>query len=486
MENNDNKNYNREKVTEELYRRFSRRGLWRLRMRRFIRGFTWVFFVLLLSGVKRLLDFLLSFFLLLILWPILVLSYFIPGTTLKRTPRVGRWCVTFNEFSFETSGGFMGRILTGLRLTRLPVLLNILKGDISFIGPRAVSQGDLSPREKAARKRYNVRPGLISLWWIRQRANIDYTTEAEVDGEYVESQSVWGDLGIALRAIPAVLYGEGVATAPDLVTILGIPINNYTMNEAIEIIIEHLYKDTPCQICFVNADCANIAHKDPAYREVLQKAGLLFPSRVGVGVPKSFLTLSFADGIGLKIGGKLLAKEIKQNVNGTDLFPLLCQALSETEKGLFLLGARPGVPEKVRNWIKENYPNVIIKGLHHGYFSPEEEPEVVNLIRDSGADLLLVAFGAPRQDIWINQHIKESGVKVAMGVGGLFDFYSGRMSRAPLWMREIGMEWLYRFIQEPGRLWKRYFVGNAVFLYRVILEKIRPARFQPSKQKEED
>ena len=467
MKNNDKKDYDREKVTEELYRRFSKRGLWRLRMRRFIRGFTWVFVVQLLAGAKRLLDFLLSLFLLLILWPVLLLSYFIPGTTLKRTPRLGRWCVTFNEFSFDTSGGFSGRILTGLRLTRLPVLINILKGDISFIGPRAVSPGDLSPREKAARKRYNVRPGLLSLWWIRRRANIDYTTEVAVDEEYVESQSVWGDLGIALRAIPAVLYGEGVATAPDLITILGIPINNVTMTEAVKAIMDRLEGETCCQGCFVNADCANIAYRDETYKRVLQKAGL-----------------SLADGIGLKLAGKVLAREIKQNVNGTDLFPLLCEALSGTGKGLFLLGAKPEVPEKVRDWIKNEYPGVKFSGCRHGYFSPEEEPGVIDQIAESGADLLLVAFGSPRQDTWINDHAGETGVKVAIGVGGLFDFYSGKSARAPQWVREMGMEWLYRFIQEPGRLWKRYFVGNSVFLYRVMLEKFRPAHFQPSGQKE--
>ncbi len=93
-------------------------------------------------------------------------------------------------------------------------------------------------------------------------------------------------------------------------------------------------------------------------------------------------------------------------------------------------------------------------------------------VRDSGADLLLVALGAPRQDLWIKKNIASTGARVAMGVGGLFDFYSGRIPRAPLWMREIGMEWFYRFTQEPGRLWKRYFVGNAVFLYRVIKERI--------------
>ena len=469
MENNNTKDNEREKVTEELYRRFSKKGLWRLRIRRIIRGFTWVFVVQLLSGAKRLVDFLLSLFLSLSLWPILILSYLHPGTTIKRTPRVGRWCVTFNEFSFETSGGFVGRILTALRLTRLPVLINILKGDISFIGPRAVSPGDLSPREKTARKRYNVRPGLISLRWIRRRANIDYTTEVEVDGEYVETQSVWGDFGIALRAIPAVLYGEGVATAPDLITILGIPINNVSMSEAIETIMEWLNEAERSQICFVNADCANIAYRNKTYLEVLRKA-----------------RFCLADGIGLKLAGKLLAREIKQNVNGTDLFPLLCEALSGTGKGLFLLGARPEVPERVRDWINKNYPGVTVSGCHHGYFSPEEEPEVIARIAESGADLLLVAFGAPRQDTWIHDHLRETGVKVAMGVGGLFDFYSGRTARAPLWMREIGMEWLYRFTQEPGRLWKRYFVGNGVFLYRVMLEKIKPARFQPPEQKEED
>ncbi len=81
-------------------------------------------------------------------------------------------------------------------------------------------------------------------------------------------------------------------------------------------------------------------------------------------------------------------------------------------------------------------------------------------------------FGAPRQDLWINHHLNELGVKLAFGVGGLFDFYSGRIERAPQWLREMGFEWLYRFYQEPGRMWKRYFVGNAVFLSRVIRERI--------------
>lgn len=446
----------RERVTDELHRRFSKKGLWRLRTRRWIRGISWVLVVQLLSGVKRFLDFLIALTLLLLLWPVLVLSWLMPGTTLGRTSRMGRWCAIFNELSLNVPPGFTGKLLKAFRINRLPVLINILKGDMAFIGPRAVSPGELSPRERETRRRYNVRPGLISLWWIRQRANIDYTTEAQTDGEYVDSQSVWGDLGIALRAIPAVLYGEGVATAPDLLTILGIPIHNVTMTEAIEALMKWMNENWRSQVCFVNSDCANIAYKNEAYLQVLKTA-----------------RFSLADGIGLKLAGKLLGREIKQNVNGTDLFPLLCEALSGSGKGLYLLGASPGVTEGVIEWIQKNYPDVTVSGAHHGYFSLAEEPGIIKQIAESDADLLLVAFGAPRQDMWIHDHLEAIGVNVAMGVGGLFDFYSGRTARAPLWMREMGMEWFYRFTQEPGRLWKRYFVGNAVFLYRVMIEKMR-------------
>ena len=141
--------------------------------------------------------------------------------------------------------------------------------------------------------------------------------------------------------------------------------------------------------------------------------------------------------------------------------------------GLYLLGGRPGVAEGVRDWLAQEHPEVKVSGYHHGYFTSEEEPEVIGHIADSGAKLLLVALGAPRQDMWISENLERTGVRVAMGVGGLFDFYSGRTPRAPQWLREMGLEWLYRFGQEPGRMWKRYFVGNALFLIRVIKARFK-------------
>jgi N-acetylglucosaminyldiphosphoundecaprenol N-acetyl-beta-D-mannosaminyltransferase len=117
--------------------------------------------------------------------------------------------------------------------------------------------------------------------------------------------------------------------------------------------------------------------------------------------------------------------------------------------------------------VNERYPGVRLAGCRDGYFAPEENAAVVAAIRKARPDVLLVAFGAPRQELWLDQWSAELEVPVSFGVGGLFDFYSGRIRRAPLWMRETGLEWVYRLIQEPRRMWKRYLVGNVVFLYRV-------------------
>ena len=410
-----------------------------------------------ISGAKRALDICVSGLLLLLLSPLLVVAYLAAGRVLQRRTKVGRWCETFDEFSFPEPKGAPGRLIAIFRINSMPVLFNILKGDMSFVGPRPALPDNSLPRQALARKRFDVRPGLISPWWIRRRANIHFGSEVESDSEYIDSRSIWGDVGIALRAIPAALYGEDVVETDEIVKILGIRINNLTMTEALEALRTRLQGEESHQVCFVNADCANLAYKDKAYLSVLNNA-----------------SLTLADGIGLKLAGKLLARNIKQNVNGTDLFPRLCAALSGTGQGLFLLGAKPGIAERVRDWIEQTYPEVRVSGCHHGYFSPAEESKVIHQIAESGASFLLVAFGAPRQDKWINQHLGETGVKVAMGVGGLFDFYSGNTSRAPQWVREMGLEWMYRFLQEPGRMWKRYFLGNAIFLYRVLKERFNP------------
>src|ERR1051326_3308305 len=183
----------REALTEELYGRFSRTGLWRRRLARFLHTFTWLALLGGLAGLKRFLDFCAALALIVLALPIIAFVAVFRLDDRKpffaKTRRIGRWSEPFDEYSFSESPRL---------LRRIPVLFNILRGDMSFVGPRAVSPGELTAREREARKRYSARPGLICLWWIRKRANIAYLQEVESDREYVESQTVRGDFGIAL------------------------------------------------------------------------------------------------------------------------------------------------------------------------------------------------------------------------------------------------------------------------------------------------
>ena len=424
---------------------------------RFLRRPAWRLSRLLSVRAKRTLDLVLSSLMIVVLSPVLCgifLLLSVSGPAFLRTPMAGRWCSTFDVYAFRVPAGRTGRWLTRLGIVRLPVLFNIVRGDMSIIGPRGVRVGELLPRRYDVRHRYDVRPGLVCLWWTRRRANIAYGEEAASDREYAETHDLCGDLGIALRAIPAALYGKPSTGCPARVSILGVSVDNLSMDEAVSDIVGRLEGSPPSQVCFANADCLNRARDDADYLETLTRADLVL-----------------ADGIGMKLAGKILGASVQQNVNGTDLFPLLCQALSGTGHGIFLLGGRPDAADGVKRWVLENQPGVTVSGCHHGYFSRDEEQNVIDEISTSGASLLLVAMGAPRQDVWVRRHLDRLGVRVGVGVGGLFDFYSGLIPRAPQWVREIGMEWFYRFLQEPRRMWRRYFLGNAIFLAAVLRER---------------
>jgi N-acetylglucosaminyldiphosphoundecaprenol N-acetyl-beta-D-mannosaminyltransferase len=365
--------------------------------------------------------------------PIALLGWSSGQWRLQRRRCVGLGFREFDVLMFaapETSIG--AKALDTLRLKSWPSLWNVLRGDLSFVGPRAadpVSEG-FSPADRHVRPRYEVQPGLVCTWWIRQRANIAYGSEQAADREYVENHGIIGDLGILLRAAWAACFGKAVSsdkTQPK-VRLLGVEIDNITMNEAVSRICSG---ESSGQISFVNPHCLNIAYRDHEYRQTLNNSALVL-----------------ADGIGLQIASRWLRQPIQQNVNGTDLFPLLCHELAARRLKLFLLGGRPGVPEKVRAWIRERQPDLHVCGYHHGYFTTEEESELLERIAASGSDILLVAMGVPRQEAWIRANWLRCGtVRTAVGVGGLFDFYS--------------------VYQEPGRMWKRYLIGNAVFLMRV-------------------
>lgn len=244
------------------------------------------------------------------------------------------------------------------------------------------------------------------------------------------------------------------AVTPAALNIRSIRLTNLAMEDALNAIDAALARHVPTRIAFVNADCVNIAARSKGYRQDLEAMDWVF-----------------VDGIGMKLAGKILDQPVRANVNGTDLFPLICAELALRGRSIFLLGAKPGVPEAVARWAKDRFPGLVIVGTQHGYFRVEETPSVISRIREAHTDVLFVAMGVPQQEAWINQHMNSTGANIAIGVGGLFDYFSGTIPRAPLWMRQNGLEWLFRVIQEPHRLGKRYLVGNWVFLGRIAWDK---------------
>jgi N-acetylglucosaminyldiphosphoundecaprenol N-acetyl-beta-D-mannosaminyltransferase len=422
----------------------------------------WFGLRILLETSKRSVDILISAALLLALSPLLAVclgAALLGGGGLSSEARLGRHNAVFRLYRID-----FGRFRTLRALRYLPSLCNVLRGDLSVVGPRPLACGETKGMGAALWQRSGVRPGLCSLWWVRQRANIGFDGELRTDLEYVDTRSLHGDFGIALRALGAALLGGGEApVGSSRVHILGVAVDNKTLGETVDEVARLAQERPPASVYFVNADCLNIAFRDSAYRDALAASRLTMP-----------------DGIGLKIAGRILRRAVRQNVNGTDLFPRLCSSLERSGGSLYLLGGRPGVAEAVAAWVGRNHRAVRVCGVRDGYFSPAEEPEVVEEIARSGASVLLVALGAPRQELWIRRHLERLNVGVAIGVGGLFDFYSGRIARAPQWMRELGLEWFYRFLQEPGRMWRRYFLGNALFVWRVLGERLGAGLARPA------
>lgn len=209
-------------------------------------------------------------------------------------------------------------------------------------------------------------------------------------------------------------------------------------------------------INFVNAHCINVAKRDESYRDALSASDLLLP-----------------DGIGMEIAAKLSGQELGDNLNGTDLFPELCREAQEEGVGVFLLGGEPGVAHAAADWAAERYPALRIAGAQNGFFAPSDEEAIIKQINASFAGIVLVGMGVPHQEKWIERNRHRINAPVVMGVGGLFDYYSGRIPRAPQAVRAMKSEWMWRLAMEPRRMAKRYLWGNLAFLTHALIEAAR-------------
>lgn len=168
------------------------------------------------------------------------------------------------------------------------------------------------------------------------------------------------------------------------------------------------------------------------------------------------------DGMGVVWGARFLGGKVPERVSGVDLFHELLELSSRQGYPVFLLGATEEVVSEVVARVSVSYPGLHVAGFHHGYFW-SDEAAVVQKIRDSGARLLFVAITSPKKENFINRWRDQLGATFVMGVGGTFDVVAGKVRRAPVWMQRSGLEWLYRVIQEPRRMWRRYMTTNLIF-----------------------
>lgn len=213
-----------------------------------------------------------------------------------------------------------------------------------------------------------------------------------------------------------------------------------------------------CSIfAFCNMHTFNLSMRLPALASALSRATV------------------YNDGLGIDIASSVLfGEKFPANLNGTDFTPMLLESLDRPLR-VYLLGSQSEVVNEASRRIQERFPRVTIVGSHHGFFSRDETGSLVDSIRASQTELLLVGMGNPIQEIWAAENAHQTGA-VVLCVGALFDFLSGRIPRAPRWVRAVRFEWLYRLAMEPRRLWRRYFGGAGPFLYRVLKQKFaRPA-----------
>jgi N-acetylglucosaminyldiphosphoundecaprenol N-acetyl-beta-D-mannosaminyltransferase len=228
------------------------------------------------------------------------------------------------------------------------------------------------------------------------------------------------------------------------------------MDQLLDIVNEHIAGRKRLLIGVVNAAKVVNARKNPDLRAALDEADLVV-----------------ADGAPIVWVSRMTGQPLPERIAGIDIMFGLLKEADSKHYAVYFLGAKPAVVETVVKTVERQYPGVRIAGYRDGYFSEDEEPGVAANIRDSQADILFVAISPPKKEIFLRKWQDFMKVPIYHGVGGSFDVLVGITKRAPLWMQKCGLEWFYRLIQEPHRMWKRYLVTNSVFLFLSIAEIAR-------------
>lgn len=249
---------------------------------------------------------------------------------------------------------------------------------------------------------------------------------------------------------------ETILGKNERINILNTTIDVLTMKETIDLVEKYITTKTPLHLMGVNADKINEVNANKLMSEIVNKCGVIN-----------------ADGASVVLASKYLKKPLPERVSGIDLMMNLVELADQKSYKIFLLGAKEEVVKKTKEKLIQKYPKLNVVGIRNGYFKEADWEMVSEQIEKTNPDLVFVGITSPIKEYLI-EYLQNKGHKeVFMGVGGSFDVISGNIPRAPLWMQKMNLEWLFRMLQEPKRLFKRYFVGNTKFINAVIHEKIR-------------
>jgi len=242
---------------------------------------------------------------------------------------------------------------------------------------------------------------------------------------------------------------------PSRVSVLGLPVDPYTMEETLARTEQFLDGRTFAHLIGVNADKVLQCRDDPQIRAVLERCELIS-----------------ADGASMLLAARILGVPIPERVAGIDLMARLCDLARSRNQSVYLLGAKREVVLETRAALEEQFPGIEIVGARDGYFDKSEYGAVADALRGADPAIVFVGITSPKKEILI-EFFRDQGLRsVFVGVGGAFDVVSGNLLRAPKWVQHIHCEWLFRMLQEPRRLLKRYLVGNTRFLIVLVREKL--------------
>ncbi len=249
----------------------------------------------------------------------------------------------------------------------------------------------------------------------------------------------------------------GATVGARAVRLFDCDVHALTMADTLAEVDRLVARGTPSQHCVVNAAKAVAMADDERLREIVASCDLVN-----------------ADGQAVVWASRLLGVPLPERVAGIDLFEALLARAARKGWAVYFLGARQHVVDAVVERARREHPALRIAGRHHGYLHAQHDTdEVVAQVRAAAPDILFVGMPSPKKEYWLAENLERLGVPFCMGVGGSFDVYAGKTRRAPKWMQDAGLEWLYRFAQEPRRMWKRYIIGNARFVCLVARERRR-------------